>query len=224
MALDAAQPEMCARHSRIGEAQRQLAEGAPAAEVLKSLEESVHHAERNQLIYQLNYDDNYDATDGLCCKVTEHLKTLRDQLIARVPITTRDKPATTALRKKAEPPVLYTLWQKLADILPDQKPTSAERTFLRTRIGLVAREDFFQTGVVFTVELFDVAKGWTPLFRRGLNRRSTQWETWRDTPHPRPLSRKGRGEEESAAEAQSGKIPPAIYHRFLQSHAGSQCS
>ena len=47
-------------------AQRLMAEGAAAGEVLKRLDTAIEAAKANQLLYQLNYDDDYDWTDGLC--------------------------------------------------------------------------------------------------------------------------------------------------------------
>ena len=63
-------------------AQRLMAEGAPAGQVLTQFERALAAAKANQLIYQLNYDDDYDWTDGLCAKVTDTLQSQRDQFIA----------------------------------------------------------------------------------------------------------------------------------------------
>ena len=46
-------------------AQRLMAEGAPAERCSSSSPRPLAAAEVNQLIYQLNYDDDYDWTDGL---------------------------------------------------------------------------------------------------------------------------------------------------------------
>ena len=76
-------------------AQRLMAEGAPAGEVLVQLERALGAAQENQLIYQLNYDDDYDWTDGLCAKVTETLQLQRDQFIASMSADTKPLQAWT---------------------------------------------------------------------------------------------------------------------------------
>jgi hypothetical protein len=171
--------EMCGVALAHRKAQRLMAAGAPAAAVLKSLNEAVDRAALNQLIYQVNYDDDYDDTDGLCYKVTEHLEKLRDEVLAESLAADRDRPVSESIRKKAEPPVLYIPWTKLEDLLPSREGTPGSGLCLQTRIGLVAREDFFRLGVVFTVEVYEEASGWTPLFRRSVQRRTRQWEEWR---------------------------------------------
>jgi hypothetical protein len=170
--------EMCGAALAHRRAQRLIAEGAPAAQILKNLDDSVDCAARNQLIYQLNYDDDYDATDGLCHKVTEHLKNLREEILAGCPAATRDRPIPASVRKKAEPPILFIPWEKQDNILPSQAGPASPGLWLTTGIGLVAREDYFRLGVVFTIEIHDAAVGWKPLFRRSVQRRATQWETW----------------------------------------------
>ncbi len=60
--------EMCGVALAHRLAQRLIVEGAPAADVLKHFDQAIAFAKANQLIYQLNYHDDYDATDGLCAK------------------------------------------------------------------------------------------------------------------------------------------------------------
>lgn len=62
-------------------AMRLAAEGAPLRAVFESLDRAVAAAEENQRLYQLNYDDDYDWTDGLCVRVTERLRSVRDQFL-----------------------------------------------------------------------------------------------------------------------------------------------
>ena len=61
-------------------AQRLMAEGASAGEVLQGFDTALEAARANQLLYQLNYDDDYDWTDGLCARVTETLQSERNVL------------------------------------------------------------------------------------------------------------------------------------------------
>lgn len=63
-------------------AMRLAAEGAPLRAVFEQLDRAVAAAEANQRLYQINYDDDYDWTDGLCVRVTERLKAVRDQFLA----------------------------------------------------------------------------------------------------------------------------------------------
>jgi hypothetical protein len=171
--------EMCAAALAHRRAQRLIAEGATAADVLKSLDEAVAHAAQNQLIYQVNYDDDYDDTDGLCYKVTDHIRAQRDRLRATEAVRAGDKPLSIGERKHAEPPVLFIPWQKLDDQLPTRAAVAAAKYFLEAKIGFVGRDDFFRLGVVFTVEILDAAGKWTPIFRRGIRRRVVGWESWR---------------------------------------------
>lgn len=147
--------ELCAAALGHRRAQRLRAEGAPMPVVIESLRAALQAARQNQLIYQINYDDDYDWTDGLCSKVTDHLE---------------DVVAHPVL----EQPVLYVPWEKFPDILPS--PNQASGFSLQTGVGFTPEKDFFRLGVVFTVEIFD--GGWKPLFRRGLQRRAKGWENW----------------------------------------------
>ncbi|MHB0998412.1 MAG: glycoside hydrolase family 20 zincin-like fold domain-containing protein [Armatimonadota bacterium] len=61
--------------------QRPMAEGALVEKVLQQLDKSINAARENQKLYQVNYDDDYDWTDGLCAKLTAQLESLKDQLI-----------------------------------------------------------------------------------------------------------------------------------------------
>ncbi|MHB1456248.1 MAG: glycoside hydrolase family 20 zincin-like fold domain-containing protein [Armatimonadota bacterium] len=61
--------------------QRLISEGAGIGSVLKQMDLAVKAAKENQRVYQINYDDDYDWTDGLCYKITERLQTARDQFL-----------------------------------------------------------------------------------------------------------------------------------------------
>jgi len=62
-------------------AMRLAAERAPLAAVFEQLDRAVAAAEANQRLYQLNYDDDYDWTDGLCARLTERMRSVRDQFV-----------------------------------------------------------------------------------------------------------------------------------------------
>lgn len=62
-------------------AQRRLAEGASTGAVLDALDRAVSAARENERIYQINYEDDYDWTDGLCSRVTERLEMERRQFL-----------------------------------------------------------------------------------------------------------------------------------------------
>lgn len=72
-------------------AQRLIAEGAPVRAVLGEYDRAIAESRANERLYQVNYDDDYDWTDGLCSKVTEALESQRDQFVASV--STAIKPA-----------------------------------------------------------------------------------------------------------------------------------
>ena len=64
--------------------QRLMAEGAPAGKVLEQFDRALAAAKANQRMYQLNYDDDYDWTDGLCARVTETIQAERDYFVSAV--------------------------------------------------------------------------------------------------------------------------------------------
>ena len=76
-------------------AQRLIAAGAPVGQVLDAFARAIKAAEANQLFYQLNYDDDYEATDGLCSRVTDAMKSQRDLFIASVDPDTKPLQAWT---------------------------------------------------------------------------------------------------------------------------------
>ena len=169
--------EMCRAALAHRRAQRLIKEGAAIGEALAQFDRAVAHARRNRYIYQTNYDDDYDWTDGLCSKVTERLEKQRaDFLSACSAGDVLNRPVPEPARKCAEDPVLFLPWEPQEDILPPvRKPRGL---FLSTRIGFVEQEDFFRLGVVFTVETQNAGGGWQPIFRRGLMRRTRGWERW----------------------------------------------
>jgi hypothetical protein len=158
-------------------AQRLIREGATIREALGQLSRAVAHARRNQYIYQVNYDDDYDWTDGLCSKVTEHLERQRaDFLSACAGTNDLNQPIPETARSRAANPVFFLPWEAQEDILPPRR--KGHGLFLSTRIGFVDQEDFFRLGVVFTVAVQSARGGWKPIFRRGLMRRTRGWEHW----------------------------------------------
>ncbi|MDO8589525.1 MAG: glycoside hydrolase family 20 zincin-like fold domain-containing protein [Armatimonadota bacterium] len=312
-------------------AQRLIAEGAPAGEVLKYLNKALEAAKESQRIYCLNYDDDYDWTDGLCSRVVDELELIRNRFAASVsgtekvakswtfdnpgdprgwteshdleapvvkdgaffargtgvnPIivqtepllaavnarsiveidisSDRDgllrlfwataadmekqakgaypyteervrnaelkgggearvyrlspawngvlanlrfdipkdasvrinsiriveypessaaspdalkKPVPSTVRRSGDRP-LFIPWEKLSDIVPKAQAAKKPGLYLVTDIGFDRRPDFFRLGVVFTVEARDAEGKWKPVFRRGLERRTTGWEHW----------------------------------------------
>lgn len=64
--------------------QKLIAEGASAGEVLESFDKAVEAAKENQRIYCINYDDDYDPTDGLCSRVVDELGFRRTQFVASI--------------------------------------------------------------------------------------------------------------------------------------------
>lgn len=66
------------------QAQRLIADGANCGAVLAAYDRAIAKARESERLYQVNYDDDYDWTDGLCSKVTEALVNERGQFIASV--------------------------------------------------------------------------------------------------------------------------------------------
>jgi hypothetical protein len=62
-------------------AMRLAAEKAPLTAVFEQLDRAVAAAEANQRLYQLNYDDDDDWTDGLCVRLADRFRSVRDQFV-----------------------------------------------------------------------------------------------------------------------------------------------
>jgi len=165
-------------------AQRLTAEGAPAGSVLKQLDRAIDAAKANQLIYQLNYDDDYDWTDGLCARVTEALQSQRDQLMASVSAGTKplrawtfDRPVPDSVRRSVLKP-LFLPWEKQSDVVPEARAAAKPGLYLSTDVGCDAKPDFYRLGVVFTVEAQGPDGTWRILLRTDVARRTFGWEHW----------------------------------------------
>jgi hypothetical protein len=160
-----------------------MAEGAPVCAVLEDFERAIDFARMNQLLYQVNYNDDYDWTDGLCHRVTGRLQQLKDRFWADCSKTLRlaerrAQPVPETVRQKAEPPVLWIPWEAVPDILPGTSMAVGPPLCLHTKIGAPIPADYYCLGVVFTVEVLDESSGWRPLFRRGIHRGTGRWEDW----------------------------------------------
>jgi hypothetical protein len=141
-------------------AQRLIAQGAPKQQILEQYDRAIAFAILNQRIYQLNYDDDYDGTDGLCARVTQVLQQQRDQ-------------HALDASHKPEPPVLFIPWEKQSDIVP--QPVSAPLR-LRTKIGTTSDDLYYRLGVVFTVHVCSDDGTWRTVFRKTVHRRNQDFE------------------------------------------------
>lgn len=165
--------EMCQAALAHRLAQRLIAQDAPKARVLEQLDRALAFARMNQLIYQCNYYDDYDPTDGLCSVVTDRLEKARNEFAAH--------------GAKPEPPVLMIPWEKQSDIIPACPVSSDSVLKLSFDLGLTSPRDFFCLGVVFSVERYDKSLGWQVIFRRAIHRRAKTWEHW-DLPLTEPTA------------------------------------
>jgi hypothetical protein len=96
-----------------------------------------------------------------------------DQAIAKVDLA---KPVPEHVRMSAEKP-LFIPWEKQSDIIPVHQTSKRSGLYLSTDIGLDQKWDSYKVGVVFTVQAEKNDK-WETIFRRGLERRSADWEHW----------------------------------------------
>jgi hypothetical protein len=150
--------EMCEAALAHRLAQRLIAESAPREKVLEQFDHAIEHAKLNQRIYQLNYDDDYDWTDGLCAKVTDELQSQRSKNLAA---------------KKPEPvqPVLFIPWEKQSDIV---SPRTFDAMTFVADIGFAPGGDYFRLGVTFSVQ-YATDSTWQTLFRQTVHRRAKDW-------------------------------------------------
>ena len=148
------------------------AQGAPAADVNKQLDLAIKWAKASQLLYQVNYDDDYDGTDGLCARITEKLEELRCQ---------------AKLTPLSQP--LMIPWEKMSDIIPAGRKAQKPGLYLSVDLGLDEKKDYFRIGVVFTIQAQVDGGEWQTIFRRAVERRATGWEHW-DIPIDKLLTSK----------------------------------
>lgn len=169
--------EMCRTALAHRLAQRLIAEGAPAREVLKQYDRAIEFARSNQLIYQLNYDDDYDWTDGLCAKLTEELETQRGQFLAALGNKPAlDAPVPERVRASAKAPVLFVPWEQQTEIVP--RASQSPGLYLSTDLALTTDDDFFRLGVVYSVQAQSESGPWKTVFRHTLHRRDKGWQHW----------------------------------------------
>lgn len=154
--------------------QRLIAEGAPVADVLKYLDKAIAAAKENQRVYCLNYDDDYDWTDGLCSRVVDELVGTRAKFVESVGSSASVPDAVSSTASKP----LRIAWENLGDIVPDQKSARGSDFYISTNIGFDRRDDFYRLGVVFTVQAQQAGGEWRTVFRRALERRTEGWEHW----------------------------------------------
>jgi hypothetical protein len=184
--------EMCEAVLAHRLAQRLMAEGAPVGQVLRQFDLAIEAAQANQLIYQRNYDDDYDWTDGLCARVTAAMRAQRDQFLASVSAGTRvirlpeaeslspadlAKPVPDPIRRSVSKP-LFIPWERLSDIAAEPGGVTKPGLYLSVDIGLDTKPDFFRLGVVFTVQAQGSDGKWETIFRKDVARRATGWEHW----------------------------------------------
>ncbi len=155
--------EMCNAALAHRFAQRLIAEGGAREAVLEQYDRAIASAKANQRIYQLNYDDDYDWTDGLCAKVTETLEAQR---------AAYENAPPAASSKLAQAPVLLIPWSKQTDLVPAARRGEYH---LRARIGVTSNWDYYNLGVVFTIETSNDGRDWQTIFRKTVHRRDRAW-------------------------------------------------
>ncbi|MBM3474651.1 MAG: hypothetical protein FJX75_15410 [Armatimonadetes bacterium] len=155
-------------------AARRVAEGAGAQVALPLLDHAIECADENRRLYQVNFDDDYHANEGLCVTLADRLRELRA--------------AFEAGRNELGPALLIP-WEKLTDLVPERPAGSQPGLRLVFDIGLNALRDVYCHGVAFTIETEGERGEWQPVFRRALGKNSREWEHWEVplAPNPEPL-------------------------------------
>ena len=141
-------------------AQQLIMKKAAKDQVLQQYERAFA-AVANQRMYQLNYDDDYDGTDGLCARLTEVMQLQRDEF-------------ASPKSRKPEPPVLFIPWERQTDIVPE---SSSAPLRLGVSIGCAADDDFYRLGVVFTIQIAGQNDDWQTVFRKTVHRRDRGWQS-----------------------------------------------
>jgi len=144
-------------------AARRAVEGAGAEVVLPLLDHAIECADENRRLYQVNFDDDYHANEGLCVTLADRLCEVR---------------AAFRTGRNELGPALFVPWEKLTDIVPEQPAASQPGLYVAFDIGLNRLRDTYCLGVVFTVEAQDKGGHWRPVFRRALGKTNLEWEHW----------------------------------------------
>jgi len=164
-------------------AARRAAEGTSTGAVVRSLDRAIAMADENQRLYQVNFDDDYDWNEGLCVKLADRFRELREPFAKAAPGQVPEE-----LRASLGAP-LYIPWQKLTDIVPATHDAKGPGLYVSVDLGINALREEACLGAVFTVEARSGADTHT-LFRRALGRYDLAWEHW-DIPLPNEVGRRG---------------------------------
>jgi len=145
--------EICKAAMAHRKAQKLLSEGAIAGDILSSYDEALEAARANQKLYCINYDDDYDWTDGQCTRMADELESIRNKFIESViPDSDLKHSIPDSLRNSADRP-LNIAWEKLSDIVPGSDTAKKPGHYISVDLGLNLKNDVFKLGVVLTIKL-----------------------------------------------------------------------
>jgi len=151
------------------------------ATIWADLSHALEEARESQLLYYLNYDDDY-SIGSKGADVTQKLETLCNQLLeksglGRAQIEQAKSLPPEPLRGLALPPECVR-WEKMNDMLPAKSKPRLGEVCIVTNLGLSDPIDYFCLGTVFTIQVNRDAH-WQTIFRRALTKKDSGWQHWK---------------------------------------------
>jgi hypothetical protein len=182
---------LCEMAMCYNKAARLAAEKAPYPSILLLLDQAIKAGEENQLLFQVNFEDDYHWDEG---GLAVQLVDLMKKAHADIEVLASKESATTKEVRKAfsgasEP--FFIPWEKLTDIVPAQPRGHTPGLYLHVSLGLpvnrfymppdpdgIVTRNYFCHGVVYTIQARTDDQPWSTVFRRTLDKNSEGWETW----------------------------------------------
>jgi hypothetical protein len=144
------------------------------------LSTALEEARESQLLYYLNYDDDY-TVGSKGAEVTQKLTVICNQFLENTRLT-RDQIGEAKTYPPESLRALATAqdcvrWEKMSDILPPEPRRNDGQVCIVTYLGLSDPIDYFCLGTVFTIEVYRNSH-WQTTFRRALLKKDSGWQYW----------------------------------------------
>jgi hypothetical protein len=173
--------DLCTAALASRKARQLIAEGALIRAVCEQLDTAVQAARSSEILYLLNYEDDYTTGDD-GTRLRKKLEAQRSGFLsacgdrADTPID-RGRRVPDDVRRSTTRRFVID-WQKQTDLLPGSPRAERPGLYLSTDLGLARNIDYFCVGAVFTVEARGKDGTWRTVFRRALLKKDAGWQHW----------------------------------------------
>jgi hypothetical protein len=173
--------ELCAAALASRKAKQLINDGATIGAVCDQLDSAVQAARSSELLYLVNYEDDYTTGDE-GTRLRRKLESQRSAFLsscgdrADTPVD-RGRRVPDDVRKSTTRRFVID-WQKQTDLLPGRPRAERPGLYLSTDLGLARNIDFFCLGAVFTVQARGKDGPWRTVFRRSLLKSDAGWQHW----------------------------------------------